>query len=208
MSDEGVVPGSSALAELAASLRAEDSVISPEVVDATGPADLGALVAAGTRASSNPVQYSLVVETVREGYLLHYGSPRILRDTIDPDLALLAGDYLYANALERLAALGDMEAVAELSDLISLSAQLHTGQEGAASADAENAAGLWLSSVLAIGFGSNPAHDAAKAALRGEAPEASDLLLKAIESQPMGTAIGPRLEAAKKTVGFRSSNRG
>ena len=43
----------------------------------------------------------------------------------DADLALLAGDYLYARGLERLAALGDLEAIRELSDLISLSAQLH-----------------------------------------------------------------------------------
>ena len=43
----------------------------------------------------------------------------------DADLALLAGDYLYALGLERLAALGDLEAVRELSDLISLSAQLN-----------------------------------------------------------------------------------
>ncbi len=46
-------------------------------------------------------------------------------DGADDDLALLAGDYLYARGLERLAALGDLEAVRELSDLISLVAQLH-----------------------------------------------------------------------------------
>ena len=45
----------------------------------------------------------------------------------DADLRLLAGDYLYALGLERLAALGDLEAVRELSDLISLSAQVHDG---------------------------------------------------------------------------------
>ena len=38
----------------------------------------------------------------------------------DPDLALLLGDQLYALGLSRLAALGDLEAVAELADLISL----------------------------------------------------------------------------------------
>ena len=63
-----------------------------------------------------------MVEAVREGYLLHYGEPRMLAGH-DPDLALLAGDYLYALGLERLAALGDPEAVRELSDLISLCAQ-------------------------------------------------------------------------------------
>ncbi len=55
----------------------------------------------------------LLFEAIREGYLLHYGDPRLL-DGADPDLRLLAGDYLYAVGLERLAALGDLEAVREL----------------------------------------------------------------------------------------------
>jgi hypothetical protein len=37
------------------------------------------------------------------------GNPRGGR--ADPDLALLAGDYLYALGLERLAALADLEAI-------------------------------------------------------------------------------------------------
>src|SRR5918994_486410 len=57
----------------------------------------------------------------------------------DRDLALLAGDYLYARGLERLAALEDLEAVRELSDLISLSAQIHAQGDGDSVADA-----LWL----------------------------------------------------------------
>ena len=48
----------------------------------------------------------LVVEAVHEGYLLHYGDSRLF-DTRDRDLALLAGDRLYALGLARLAALGD-----------------------------------------------------------------------------------------------------
>ena len=36
-----------------------------------------------------------MVEAVREGYLLHYGEPRVLAGH-DSDLAVLAGDYLYA----------------------------------------------------------------------------------------------------------------
>ena len=54
-----------------------------------------------------------------EGYLLHYGEARILSGH-DRDLALLAGDYLYARGIELLASLGDAEAVRELGDLISL----------------------------------------------------------------------------------------
>ena len=43
----------------------------------------------------------------------------------DPDLALLAGDRLYALGLARLAELGDLEAVAVLADVISRAAQAH-----------------------------------------------------------------------------------
>lgn len=102
-----------ALATLAAQLREEETPISPHVVEPAGPGDFDL-----------PEDYALVVEAVREGYLLHYGEPRLLRGH-DADLALLAGDYLYALGLERLAALGDTESVALLADLISSCAQLH-----------------------------------------------------------------------------------
>ena len=62
-----------------------------------------------------------VLDAVYEGYLLHYGEPRAFV-RMEPDLRLLAGDALYAHALARLAELGDMEAVEELADLISLCA--------------------------------------------------------------------------------------
>jgi len=63
-----------------------------------------------------------VLEAVREGYLVHYGEPRAF-ESMDADLRLLAGDTLYAIGLARLAAAGDLEAVAELADLISACAQ-------------------------------------------------------------------------------------
>jgi hypothetical protein len=62
-----------------------------------------------------------VLEAVYEAYLLHYGEPRAFVG-MDPDLRLLAGDALYAQALARLAERGDLEAVGELADLISLCA--------------------------------------------------------------------------------------
>jgi hypothetical protein len=114
-----------ALRDLAAQLRAEDTPISPHVVEPAAAPELGAIAAAGPRAAAAPDQYALVVEAVREGYLLHYGEPRLLSGH-DADLALLAGDYLYALGLDRLAALGDTDAVEILSDLISTCAQLHT----------------------------------------------------------------------------------
>ena len=107
-----------ALQALAEQLRGEDTPISPHVVDPAEPPQLGELVASGPATATAPAEYALVVEAVREGYLLHYEQPRLLAGH-DSDLALLAGDYLYALGLDRLAALGDTRAVTVLSDLIS-----------------------------------------------------------------------------------------
>jgi hypothetical protein len=117
-----------ALQALAEQLRAEDTPISPHVVDPAEPPKLGELAGGG--------EYALVVEAVREGYLLHYEMPRLLAGH-DPDLALLAGDYLYALGLDRLAALGDTRAVAILSDLITNCARLQ------AEGDTDQIDGLW-----------------------------------------------------------------
>src|SRR3954467_1592217 len=117
---------SDALQALADQLRAEDTPISPYVVDPSEPPQLGELAASGPDAA----EYALVVEAVREGYLLHYEEPRLLAGH-DRDLALLAGDYLYALGLDRLAALGDSHAVAILADLISDCARLQAEAETA-----------------------------------------------------------------------------
>jgi hypothetical protein len=81
-----------------------------------------------------------VLEAVYEGYLMHYGEPRAFSG-MDPDLRLLAGDALFALGLSRLAELGDLEAVTELADLISLSARAH------AEGHPETASALWLGSA-------------------------------------------------------------
>jgi hypothetical protein len=71
---------------------------------------------------------------------MHYGEPRAYAG-MEEDLRLLAGDSLYALGLARLAATGDLEAVAELSDLISGSAQAH------AEGRPEAAEALWVRSA-------------------------------------------------------------
>jgi hypothetical protein len=111
-----------ALQALADQLRAEDTPIAPHVIDPLERSQLGELAGGG--------EYALVVEAVREGYLLHYEEPRLLAGH-DSDLALLTGDYLYALGLDRLAALGDTRAVAILSDLISTCARLQAEGEAA-----------------------------------------------------------------------------
>ena len=110
---------SAALATLADELREEGPVIAPHVAESDASPALGLLVAAGPRCAEAPAAYAAVIESVREGYLLHYGEPRLLA-ALDPDLRLLIGDHLYARGIERLVALGDTLAVRELSDVISL----------------------------------------------------------------------------------------
>lgn len=144
-----------ALSVLAARLREEDTPISPHVVDPAEQPVFGLLAALGERAAAAPGEYALVVEAVREGYLLHYGTPRLLRGH-DPDLALLAGDYLYALGIDRLAAIGDDEAVMVLSELIGNCAQLHAeGREN-------EVPGLWRTAALAVGGGEHADREAAR----------------------------------------------
>ncbi|HEX6459040.1 MAG TPA: hypothetical protein VF032_09005 [Thermoleophilaceae bacterium] len=102
---------------------------------------------------------AFVLEAVYEGYLLHYETPRAFRG-MDADLRLLAGDSLYALGLERLAASGDIEAVRELSDLISLCAFVQ------AEGRPELAEELWQATTRALsGDGGQGARDALSRAL-------------------------------------------
>jgi hypothetical protein len=87
-------------------------------------------------------RFALGVETIYEGYLVHYGRPRLFAPP-DPDSALLLGDHLYAHGLVRIAELGSVEAVGDLAELISLCAQLRgDGREGDGPAWAATAAVL------------------------------------------------------------------
>ena len=67
-------------------------------------------------------RFALGLETIYEGYLVHYGRPRVFEPE-DGDAALVLGDYLYARGLARIASLGDVAAVSDLAELISLCAQ-------------------------------------------------------------------------------------
>jgi len=68
-------------------------------------------------------RYALGIETIYEGYLLHYGRPRLFEPD-DQDAALLLGDYLYAHGLVRVEEGGTVEAVSDLAELIALCAYL------------------------------------------------------------------------------------
>ncbi len=100
-------------------------------------------------------RFALGLETIYEGYLVHYGTPRLFAPA-DLDTALLLGDYLYAHGLVRIADLGAVGAVADLSELISLCSQLRAE-------DADGDGALWAATAALLGRG---ALDEPRAALR------------------------------------------
>lgn len=103
---------------LAEVLRAEGGLLAATVGVAGEPAPPAVL------GDAEP-DLALAVEAIHEGYLLHYDRPRVLAVGEDPDLALLAGDRLYALGLEGLAALGDLAAIATLAEVIAEGARAH-----------------------------------------------------------------------------------
>ena len=100
-------------------------------------------------------RYALGLETIYEGYLVHYGRPRLFAPP-DDDTALLLGDYLYAHGVARISALHEVAAVADLSELISLCSQLRAE-------DSEGDGPLWAATAALLGRGTL---DEARTALR------------------------------------------
>ena len=90
-------------------------------------------------------RYALGIETIYEGYLLHYGRPRLFGPE-DEDTALLLGDYLYAHGLVRVEEVGSVEAVNDLAELIALCAYLRA--EGIAGDGA-----VWAATARSLGLG-------------------------------------------------------
>lgn len=188
----------SSLVALAAILRDDDNVISSYVRDPDEQPVLGPLAAAGPRAAEAPYEYALLVEAIREGYLLHYEEPRLIQGA-DSDLRLLAGDYLYALGLERLAARGDLEAVGELADLISLVAQLHAENERAFS---EGTGALWLAATVAVAAGATAEHERAKESLRAGDPDAPSELVESAARTAGRAGLGELLAPVADSIGF------
>jgi hypothetical protein len=154
-----------------------DSTDGASGADGESPARIAAR---GPLTQRRAEQYELLVEAIYEGYLLHYGAPRVVR-AADADLRVLAGDRLYAIGLARLVELGDTRAVAELADTITLSA-LAQGAGDAALADA-----VWVAGARAVGWGSSDLHARAKDLVAGGSPEA----FEAMRTSALGTAATP-----------------
>jgi hypothetical protein len=167
-----------ALARLRSLLSDEGGLIATLVdeagaVDHDGVGTAGespaSLAAQGPRTAPLREEYELLVEAIYEGYLLHYGAPRVLRAP-DADMRVLAGDRLYAIGLARLVDLGDTSAVAELADTISLSALA----QGAGKHELADA--VWAAGARAVGWGSSEQHGRAKELVAIGAPEAFEAM--------------------------------
>jgi hypothetical protein len=166
--------------ELARALKQEGGTIAEVVrdipqdgdhpeLDRPGPAQLAA---SGPRTIGREREYELLLEMILEGARLHYREPVVVCPE-DPDLGLLLGDQLYALGLTRLAALGDLDAIAELADVISIVAQAHAAGDGAL------AAAVWEAGAVAIGWGASHDHASAKALARAHDPGATVALRRA-----------------------------
>ena len=168
------------IARLRAAVRQAGSPLAAALGDEPGPAGDAAaeparVAATGPRIAADRDEVELAVAAIHEGYRLHYTSSRAL-PIDDPDLALLAGDRLYALGLARLADLGDLAAIGELADVIALGAQAH------AAGDEELAGAAWEAGAAAVGWGSDDAIAAAKELARAGDPGAPAALRAAARS--------------------------
>ena len=125
-------------------------------------------------------RYALGLETIYEGYLVHYGRSRLFAPP-DDDTALLLGDYLYAYGVARISGLHDVAAVADLSELISLCSQVRAeGTDGDGS--------LWAATAALLGRGEL---DEARTALRlhSDALPLDAAARTAAGDEPVGAAL-------------------
>jgi hypothetical protein len=190
-----------ALARLYALLADERGLLAETLVSPPSPdadeAVFGPLAAGGERSSINRDDYALLVESVLEGYLLHYSRGRIVVPE-DPDLRLLAGDQLYALGLVRLARLGDLDAVEELADLISLCAHVHAlalpARDGVKPWALTGA--LWALASLALAGGGWAEQRDAKEGVRACDPDAAERALGVARDGARRLGLGTQLERA------------
>jgi hypothetical protein len=140
-------------------------------------------------------RFGLGIETIYEGYLLHYGRPRLFAPD-NSQTALLLGDYLYAHGLVRVARQRHVGAVADLAELISLCAQLRAdGRDGDGWA--------WAATVAQLGHGTlGPAQAALRA--RGDAGSLAELAREATREELLERALGEhRARSGSVRVGVR-----
>jgi hypothetical protein len=134
-----------------------------------------------------PPRHVLGIETIYEGYLVHYGRSRLFAPA-DEETALLLGDYLYAQGLVHVAETGDVAAVADLAELISL-----CGQVRAEGRDGDGVA--WAATAALLGRGGL---DEARDALRLDGDPS--VLAAAAQAAAGGDAVERTLGAHARLV--------
>ena len=173
----------------------EGEPLSTSLQEPSEAPSLRALVAEGGRTAGNADEYTLVLEAIREGYLCHYGEPRILADA-DADLLLLAGDLFYAYGIRRLAGLEDLESVGILSDLIRIAADLQARGEPA------QAERLWPIQIMALSCGSGPDHDGLLRRLEEGEKGALEALEEWSEETAGSQGVGRALNGTREAIDF------
>ena len=154
-------------------LAREGEAIAP-VLAAPGAQDVIApLVRACAAGRAQRAELALVLESILEGYLLHYGRSRLV-DTADEDLRLLAGDHLYAlGSPPRPPGRPRGRAGAGRPDHALCPCPCDAGGNGGSPGDP---AALWLLSALAVGAGSWPEYRRSLEAAHKGSAGAADLL--------------------------------
>lgn len=137
------MPSSTTTADLWETIVAEASAESVLWTDALRPRDEQERSAIFSPLAE--ARYGVGIETIYEGYLLHYGRPRLFAPA-DGDTALLLGDYLYAHGLVRIEDVGTVAAVNDLAELIALCAYLQ-----AEKIDGDGA--VWAATAALLGRG-------------------------------------------------------
>ena len=132
-----------------------------------------------------PPEHALGLETIYEGYLVHFGRSRLFAPA-DRDTALLLGDYLYAHGLVHVAATGDVTAVADLAELISRCSQLQAER-------LEGDGPAWVATSSSLGDGASPHADerAVAVALAAHAARCVSRSDAAAKQPPSGVSARP-----------------
>jgi hypothetical protein len=133
-------------------------------------------------------RFAHALETIYEGYLVHYGRPRLFASG-DGNTRLLLGDYLYAQGLVHLAATGSVEAVSDMAELISLCAHLQAERSSGDGA-------AWAATAALLGRGEL---EFARIALRDD--NDSSELLQVAEDAAGGDVVARALVAHAELVG-------
>ena len=190
------------LERLAARVREEGPPLltrEPDAAAGTPATPFGDLAAGGPRTSERGAEYAYVVEAVREGYLCHYGSSRILVEA-DPDLALLAGDLFYAIGIRGLADLDDLKSTGILSDLIRVAADLQ------AAGRPDLAETLWLGQIVALACGKDEDCDSLLKALEAGRTETAEALGEWSRDKAATNGLGREFDIARTAIDSGPSN--